>query len=158
QSAPETLGVLAFSFTGERKLSDSDLRVVRLLGQQAGQALDRARLYDDARRREERAVFLAETTKTLDELHRLLPRARRLVDRVVPEIADWAAVRLQVGPAGLLEEAGGPSPDPDLLATALATATSAGEPVFPGDGDKLGCVVLPLTARGRVLGTLALRM
>ena len=157
-AAAETLGVLAFSFTGERKLTDGELRVVRLLGQQAGQALDRARLYDDARRREDRVVFLSETTRSLDELHRLLPRARRLVDRVVPEIADWASVRLSIGPTGVLEEAGRPAPDADLLAHALVRATTTGEPSFPAADDKLGCVVLPLTVRGRVLGTLALRL
>src|SRR3954451_9108993 len=84
---PETLGVLAFSFKGERTLTDSELRVVRLLGQQAGQALDRARLYDEARRREDRAVFLAGLTRSLEELQRLLPRTRRLIEQIVPEIA-----------------------------------------------------------------------
>jgi serine/threonine-protein kinase RsbW len=170
QSANETLGVLAFSFSGERHLSDGELRVVRLLGQQAGQALDRARLYDEARRREERAAFLADTTRALDEQHRLLPRARSLVERVVPEIADWASIRLNVGPAGLVEEAGGPPPDPGLLTERLAAVSTSGEPRFSRDGDgdgdggdgaggdPLGCTVLPLTVRGRVLGTLALRM
>ncbi|GAA0548418.1 hypothetical protein GCM10010172_32810 [Paractinoplanes ferrugineus] len=158
QAGTETLGVLAFSFTGERKLSDGELRVVRLLGQQAGQALDRARLYDDARLREERATFLAETTRELDELHRLMPRARRLVDRVVPQIADWAQLRLAVGTPGILEDAGAPPPAADLLAETEQRATGACVPVFPAPGDPLGCVVLPLTARGRVLGTLSLRM
>ena len=154
----ETLGVLAFSFTGERKLSDAELRVVRLLGQQAGQALDRARLYDEARRREERATFLAETTRALDERPRLLPRSRCLVDRMVPEVADWASVRLSVGPTGVLEEKGAPPPDADLLASALARVIASGEPIFPVPEEKLACAVLPLTARGRVLGTLTLRM
>jgi serine/threonine-protein kinase RsbW len=154
----ETLGVLAFSFTGERKLSDGELRVVRLLGQQAGQALDRARLYDEARRRDDRIAFLAETTRSLDELHRLLPRARRLVDRLVPEIADWASVRLSVGPAGLLETSGGPPPESVALADALTRAVSGCVPVYLAADDQPVCVVLPLTARGRVLGTLALRM
>jgi serine/threonine-protein kinase RsbW len=116
QGGVAVLGVLAFSFHEDRAFSDGELRVIRLLGQQAGQALDRALLYDDARRREERSSFLARTTRTLDEEHRLHQRTRRLVERVVPEIADWAAVRLQVGPAGLIEEAGGPAPDADLLA------------------------------------------
>nr|WP_296070241.1 SpoIIE family protein phosphatase [uncultured Actinoplanes sp.] len=154
----ETLGVLAFSFTGERTLSDSELRVVRLLGQQAGQALDRARLYDDARRREDRATFLGEMTSSMEELHRLLPRARRLIERVVPEIADWAAVRLAIGELGIDERVGGPEPDPDLLAARIAVVTSSCEPYFPPDDDRVGCVVLPLTARGRVLGTLSLRV
>jgi serine/threonine-protein kinase RsbW len=155
---PQTLGVLAFSFSEERRLTDSELRVVRLLGQQAGQALDRARLYDDVRRREERATFLAGTTRALEMLHRLLPRARTLVERIVPEIADWASVRLQVGPTGLLEEAGGAPPDADLLAERIAAVTASCEPVFAVDETALDLAVLPLTARGRVLGTLALRM
>ena len=154
----ETLGVLTFSFAGEREFTDSELSMVRLLGQQAGQALDRARLYDDARRREQRATFLAETTRSLDELHRLVPRVRRLVERVVPEIADWAAVRLEIGPNGLIEEAGGPPPDPDVLADGRSKATTAGEPIFLASGDQPAGVVLPLTARGRLLGTLSLRL
>ncbi|GAA0430979.1 hypothetical protein Aca07nite_17540 [Actinoplanes capillaceus] len=156
--AVAVLGVLAFSFREERVLTDGELRVIRLLGQQAGQALDRARLYDEGRRREDRSSFLARTTRALDEQHRLLQRARRLVERVVPEIADWALVRLQVGPAGLVEHHGGPAPDPELLDARVAEAVETCAPVHAGDGDGLGCTVLPLTVRGRVIGTLALRM
>ncbi|AEV82267.1 phosphatase [Actinoplanes sp. SE50] len=152
------LGLLAFSFAEERRLSDGELRVIRLLGQQAGQALDRARLYDDARRREERADFLAVTTRALDEEHRLMQRSRRLVERVVPAIADWATVRLHVGPVGLREDAGGPAPDEARLGARILEATRSVKPIFATEGDPLDCAVLPLTARGRVLGTLALRM
>jgi serine/threonine-protein kinase RsbW len=151
----ETLGVLTFSFKGEHQLADGELRVVRLLGQQAGQALDRARLYDEARRREDRATFLAATTRALDEPHRLRPRIRRLIERLVPEVAEWAEVRLGVGPAGELEAAGGPVPDPGRLAERIRHVMLGGEPYF---GDPATGVVLPLTARGRVLGTLSLRM
>ncbi|MGK5685031.1 SpoIIE family protein phosphatase [Actinoplanes sp. URMC 104] len=153
-----TLGVLAFSFKGERRLTDGELRVVRLLGQQAGQALDRARLYDDVRRREDRASFLAATTRSLDELHRLLPRTRRLVDRIVPEIADWAEVRLHVGTTPLVEDGGGPRPDEEVLTQRLGKVAASGEPVFAAEDDELDYSVLPLTARGLVLGTLALRL
>jgi serine/threonine-protein kinase RsbW len=154
------LGLLSFGFAQERRLSDSELGVVRLLGHQAGQALDRARLYDDARRREDRATFLAETTRALEELHRLMPRARRLVERIVPGIAEWAAVRLQIGPEGLLADAGGPEPDPDRLAERVAAVTASGHARLTDDDGSADpdCAVLPLTARGRVLGTLALRM
>ncbi|MFC3386922.1 SpoIIE family protein phosphatase [Couchioplanes azureus] len=154
----DVLGVLTFAFAEERELSDSELRVVRLLGHQAGQALDRARLYDDARRREERATFLAETTRALDEVPRLMLRARRLVDRLVPEVAEWAAVRLQVGPAGLQAEAGGPAPDPVRLAQRVALVGAHGKAELADDGADPGCAVLPLAAGGKVLGTLALRM
>jgi serine/threonine-protein kinase RsbW len=155
--AAETLGVLAFSFVEERRLTDSELRVVRLLGQQAGQALHRARLYDEALRRDERLAFLAGTTRVLDEKDGLLPRARRLVERLVPAIADWAEVRLQVSTQVLREEAGSPAPAATALAERIAGVAATGAAVFPVAGDALDCVVLPLTARGRVLGTLALR-
>jgi serine/threonine-protein kinase RsbW len=157
--AAQVLGVLVFGFTDEHELGEGELRVVRLLGHQAGQALDRARLYDDARRRESRAVFLAETTRALDEIPRLLPRAHRLVERIVPGVAEWTAVRLQVGPTGLVAEAGGPPPDPDRLAGQVAAAIASGEARLTADDDPdPNCAVLPLTARGKVLGTLALRM
>jgi serine/threonine-protein kinase RsbW len=186
--AVSVLGVLVFGFTETRELTDSELGVVRMLGHQAGQALDRARLYDDARRRESRAIFLAATTRALDEIHRLVPRARCLVDRIVPEIAEWAAVRLQLGPAGLLADAGGPAPDPARLAERVARVTASGQAQFTDVGSEIpefatpsersgggggtaspdgagvgsstdpDCAVLPLTVRGRVLGTLALRM
>jgi serine/threonine-protein kinase RsbW len=153
----EVLGVLCFGFTEERELSDSELRVVRLLGHQVGQALDRARLYDAARRREARATFLAETTRSLEELQRLMPRARRLAERLVPEIAEWAAVRLQIGPAGLVADAGGPEPDPDRLAERTALVVANGKAEFAEPGAGLDCAVLPLSVGGKVLGTLALR-
>ncbi|RZU52558.1 serine/threonine-protein kinase RsbW [Krasilnikovia cinnamomea] len=163
---PDVLGVLAFGFVEQRTLSGSELRVVRLLGHQAGQALDRARLYDATRRREARAVFLAETTRALEELPRLLPRARRLVERIVPEVAGWAEVRLRVGPAGVVAEAGAPAPDPRWLTERVAAVTTSGDPEYAtgapdtdggGTGPQRDCTVLPLTVRGRVLGTLALR-
>jgi len=156
---PDVLGVLAFGFAEPRELTDSELRVVRLLGHQAGQALDRARLYDDARRREDRAAFLAETTRALDEVHRLLPRAHRLIDRVVPEVAEWAAVRLAVGAAGLLADAGSPAPDPERLAERVVAVAATGEAqLTDAEGADPDVAVLPLCSRGRVLGTLALRM
>ena len=156
---PAALGVLAFGFAEERELTDSELRVVRLLGHQAGQALDRARLYDDARRREQRAIFLAETTRALDEVHRLVSRANRLVEQLVPEVAEWAAVRLVVGTTALVADAGGPAPDPERLAERVAAVAAAGVAQL---SDYAGLdpevAVLPLCSRGRVLGTLALRM
>ena len=157
-------GVLAFSFAEPRELTDPELRMVRLLGQQAGQALDRARLYDDARRREARATFLAGTTRELDETPRLTARAERLVQRLVPEIGEWAVVRLHVGPNGLVADEGGPPPEAEHLTELVAEVTASGEPRWPGPAEPTadrpddGCAVLPLTARGRVLGTLAVRL
>jgi serine/threonine-protein kinase RsbW len=156
---PDALGVLAFGFAEARELTDSELGVVRLLGHQTGQALDRARLHEESRRCGDRAEFLAEITRALDEVHRLLPRARRLVERVVPEVAEWAAVRLAVGAAGLLADAGAPAPDPERLAERIAAVAATGEAQLTDDeGPDPDVAVLPLCARGQVLGTLALRM
>ena len=158
-TAVEVLGVLGFDFAESYQLSDSELGMVRLLGHQAGQALDRARLYDDARRRERRAIFLAGTTRALEALPRLRSRARKLVERMVPEIAEWAAVRLRVGEAGVLTDAGGPAPDPQRLAARVAQVLLDGTAQFTDDdGLDAQCAVLPLVANGRVFGTLALRM
>ena len=160
-TAVGVLGVLGFDFAEQRRFTDSELQVVRLLGEQAGQALDRARLYDEARIREVQATFLAGTSRALETEPRLLPRAHKLIDRIVPEIAEWAAVRLQVGPAGLLADAGGPAPDPQRLADWVAQVLLDGEAQFCNDDDEdldAGCAVLPLVANGRVFGTLALRL
>ena len=56
---------------------------------------------------------------------------RRLVDRAVPEIADWAQLRLAIGTPGILEDGGGPPPDPELLQPAEHRSTTAAVPVFP---------------------------
>jgi serine/threonine-protein kinase RsbW len=155
----DVLGVLEFDFAEQRELTDSELRVVRLLGHQAGQALDRARLYDDLRRREIRSVFLAETTRALEVVPRLTPRARRLIERIVPEMAEWASVRLEIGPVGLLADAGGPAPDPDRLAERIVEVIASGQAQLTDDkGPDPACAVLPLVAGGKVFGTLALRM
>lgn len=169
------LGVLAFGLTDRPPLEDQprpggepagqpgftggELDVARLLGHQAGQALHRARLYDDARRREARATFLAETTRVLDETLRLAPRARLLVSRLVPDIAGWAAVQLLVGPSGLYVEDGSPAPDPRGLADRVAAVVAAGGGTsLTDDGPDADVAVLALAVRGRVLGTLALRL
>jgi serine/threonine-protein kinase RsbW len=71
----------------------------------------------------------------------------------------WAAVRLQLGPPGLRADAGGPAPDPERLAERVAAVTASGEPRLTDcGGPDPDCAVLPLTARGKVLGTLALRL
>jgi serine/threonine-protein kinase RsbW len=149
--------VVVVSYVEPRVFSEVELGLARLLGHQAGQALDRARLHDDARRRAAWDTFLAETSRSLDEVARLQPRAERLVARMAPELADWAAVQLYVGEAGVRAEAGNPPGDPDRLAEQLEAAYLSGTaqlPVGPGED----CAVLPLLARGRTLGTLALRL
>ena len=84
----------------------------------------------------------------------------RLVDRVVPEIADWAvgAAARSARPAWWRRPAAR-RPTPTCSPSAVAEVDRGRRADLPGaDDDPLDCAVLPLTARGRVLGTLALRM
>jgi len=68
-------------------------------------------------------------------------------------------VRLAVGTAGLLADAGSPAPDPERLAERVAAVAATGEAQLTDDqGPDPDVAVLPLCSRGRVLGTLALRM
>ncbi len=160
QSAPRRSACSAFSFAEQRELTDSELRVVRLLGQQAGQALDRARLYDDARRREEpghlpgrdhpRAGRDAPAAAAGPPAGRPGGAGDRRLGRgpAAGRPGRPARRRRRPGarprPAGRRDRRGRPP-------AASRTSPSRRRPAP-------GCAVLPLTARGRVLGTLALRM
>ena len=63
QALEGTLGVLALEFAADRSLEADERALLQTLGHQAGQAIERARLYDEARR----------VARTLQ--HSLLPRS-----------------------------------------------------------------------------------
>ncbi|HEX8629083.1 MAG TPA: SpoIIE family protein phosphatase [Catenuloplanes sp.] len=160
--AGEALGVVVFGFAELREFTDSEQRLVGLLGEQAGQALDRARLYDEARQREARSAFLAATTRAMEEVRGLAQRAQRLVDRLVPEVADRACVRMG-GADGVAAWAGFPPagrspapPDLDWLDGPVAQVMAHGELRQSTRGSDGAWVVLPLQVRGRAVGTLVL--
>ncbi|MFI1993814.1 SpoIIE family protein phosphatase [Actinoplanes sp. NPDC020271] len=169
----QVLGVVSFGFAGDRLFDTDELELMRTLGRQAGQALERARLYEETARRAWQSAFLARLGRDLDEPVAAADRARRLVSLVVPTLAEYAQVDLAhderagwlAGAAPLAAtdpmgspDPGGPWPLTDLVHETIRKVRSSGEarPVplaAPGGRSAVG---LPLRARGEVVGTLLL--
>ncbi len=103
------LGVVVFAFDGPQRGDAARRGFLELIAGQAAQALERARLHntvvaeralhEQARRR---AEFAAELLASLDAADGTVRRIDRLLDALVPDIADFASVEL-------LDEAGQPA-------------------------------------------------
>ncbi|GGM54787.1 SpoIIE family protein phosphatase [Dactylosporangium sucinum] len=160
----QVLGVVSFAFGAHRPVADDEIELMRTVGRQAGQALDRAYLHEEAVRRAWQAGFLAGLSRRLDETAGLAERARRLVDLLVPDVARYAQVDLDLaGEPGLqVAGPGGGAPawaiPQDVLMAVQAMGRTGGPvapvPLLPPDGRR--ALVLPLRARNAVLGTLLL--
>ncbi|MGC9671187.1 SpoIIE family protein phosphatase [Planosporangium sp. 12N6] len=157
------LGAVGFSFDRSREISDDDLELLRTLGRQAGQALERARLHAETVERRRQAEFLAALSRDLDRAPGLRQRADRLVAALVPEIARWARVELLDNRVlAPLAAAGGdrsrvaqPPVIPGASAAHVAAALAQGTPQVAGV-DGVDEAALPLRAAGRVVGVLVL--
>ncbi|MEV4281982.1 SpoIIE family protein phosphatase [Actinoplanes xinjiangensis] len=169
----QVLGVVSFGFAAARQFDADEIELMRTLGRQAGQALERARLYEETTRRAWQSAFLARLGRDLDEPMAAADRVRRLVSMVVPDLAEYAQVDLvhddQAGwlagaaphsatdPVGSTG-AGRPWPLTDLVHDTIRQVQSSGEartvPAVAADGRP--AVGLPLRARGEVVGTLLL--
>ncbi|HVF75562.1 MAG TPA: SpoIIE family protein phosphatase [Acidimicrobiales bacterium] len=119
-----SIGLLALGFDGPRRFSKEERTFLLAIGTQCAQALERARLHEETAQRAERAAFLARTSRLLDEVPRLAQRARRLVELVVPTVADWAAV--DIGGERVAATSGEQPPSPDVATLPL----QAGGEVF----------------------------
>ncbi|MEV6931358.1 GAF domain-containing protein [Dactylosporangium sp. NPDC051485] len=89
------LGVVSFEFGGADALDDGAIELMRTIGRQAGQALDRIRLLEETTRRARQSGFLARLSRALAETAGCAGRARRLVELLVPEIAGYAQIDLE---------------------------------------------------------------
>ncbi|MFN8474605.1 MAG: GAF domain-containing protein [Anaerolineae bacterium] len=96
----QALGALGFSFIVPRTFTDEDLRLLRTLGEQSGQALERARLYgaeQDARARAEearrRVDFVASVSAALAGPLEVETRLDTVAHMVVPFMADGCVIR-----------------------------------------------------------------
>ena len=130
------LGRLQLLFAEPREISDADRDFLLACARQCGQALERARLHAQTLRSGWRATFLAELSRELGETRDYGERAQRLVELLVPSVADEASV-------DVLDERG----RRDTVAHAGATA---GE-------DPGGSLTLELRGRGAEVGSLVLR-
>ena len=163
------LGAVSVDLPEARGLAAGEVDLMRTLGQQAGQALERVRLYEETSRRAWQSAFLARLGRDLDEPVGSADRARRLVDLLVPDLAGYVEVDLAttdqagwpVPPTGADDEViasgtGGPWLLGDDVRRAVRDAGRSGRafPLTAPDGRR--GVVLPLRARTVVIGTLLL--
>jgi serine/threonine-protein kinase RsbW len=165
-------GLVAFGF-GAGTAVDPELPLLRVLTGLAGQAVERARLYEETEKRARRAGILARLSRDLDEIPGAAERARRCVELLVEELVSFACLETAPAPAGrVCAPAEPPAGEPDELAalrpgSPLLARVSAGGaahlvPGSPEPGDAGGAATahswaaLPLVARGRGLGALVL--
>lgn len=123
-SGGSILGAMAFSFEQERGFPADELMFMRVLGQQCGQAMERARLFESERRaraeaeeNQERLGFLVDAGLALSSSLGYEATLSQVADLAVPRIADWCSVML-------VER------DGSLRSVAVAHADPAMEPVI----------------------------
>jgi PAS domain S-box-containing protein len=93
-SGGRVLGGLSFSFAGEQRFDEGERTFLLTLGEQAAQALERARLLEAEQRLRERAEILADAGAALTQSLDLESTLDALVRLVVPRVADWCFVEL----------------------------------------------------------------
>jgi len=79
---------------GTETLATADVNLLWTIGRQAGQALERARLHEQAARQAERASFLLEAARLLAEAADVADTVDRLAGLVVGRLADLCVVDL----------------------------------------------------------------
>jgi serine/threonine-protein kinase RsbW len=157
-------GVVVFGFEAGRSVTE-ELPLLQALARMAGQAVDRIRLYEETVERARRSSLLARLSRELDEASGVAGRAQRCVEVLVDDVAAWACLEPASGGPGRVRAAatgdGAPAdgePGDALDRQALAGVAAGGpphlvaEPAHPA----ASWAALPLSARGRRLGALAL--
>jgi len=166
-----------------RHYGDTDLAFAQELASRAAVAVDNARLYRAAQHRRDQLAFLAEASELLGSALEVDRTLDRLATLLADRFADWSAIHL-VGADGrvrlatiahrdaartaaALESSWARGTDREPPAAVLAAIASAvterwrppADTSEPGSfADREGVhsgIVVPLVARGRVLGTLA---
>jgi serine/threonine-protein kinase RsbW len=154
-------GVLCLGLEPPRPVGADERALLVACAAQCAQALERARLHERTVDAARRMALLAETGRALDEAQGFANRAQRLVDLVVPVLADEAWLRRADGEAGVPETlaAAQPAPMSPARAAAADLAIATGEPQLgasAGEAAGASSVALPMRARGTVLGALTL--
>jgi PAS domain S-box-containing protein len=111
------LGGLSFTFAGPQEFDSVARTFVLTLGEQAAQALERARLLEAEQRLRARTEILAEAGGVLAESLDIESTLGALARLVVPRVADWCFVELQA-PDGRIEHAAIHHGDPARVAWA----------------------------------------
>jgi PAS domain S-box-containing protein len=116
-SGGRTLGGLSFSFTAEQEFEDAVRTLLLTMGEQAAQAVERARLLEAEQRLRARAEVLADAGEVLSASLDLSATLGALARLVVPSIADWCFVEL-LAPDGEVEPMAVHHSDPARVAWA----------------------------------------
>jgi PAS domain S-box-containing protein len=96
----DAVGVLSLMLSdAARRFTEADLALAEELAHRAALAVDNARLYRDAQRKQELTRFLAEATIVLSSSLDYEATFQRLADLVVPRFGDWCAVDVLEGGA-----------------------------------------------------------
>ena len=95
----EALGFVSVHHRAPTELTPDDMALLEAVAQLCSQALVRARLYereatarDAAERAAERLALLADVTEALEQEHDFAARLQRLLETLVPRVADFATV------------------------------------------------------------------
>ncbi|MBM0276988.1 SpoIIE family protein phosphatase [Micromonospora tarensis] len=168
------LGVVSFGFPAGRRIAADEVQLMRTIGRQAGQALERVRLHEETARRAWQSAYLARLSRALDEAVGSADRARRLVALLVPELGEYAQVSLVegeqaegtsssvrsptggTGPADGVIAAGSGGPWPISAQVRAAVRSGGGAPVPLAGPDGRRGLALPLRARNAMIGMLLL--
>ena len=167
----DIIGAIFAAATRRRWVTSGRRALLLGIAEQTGVALDRASLQADAERVAEADAFLALVGESLERSTTASGRARRLVDALVDERATFAAVHL-VTESDEVEEMASAGSLPEELADedralrwigeVISTGRAAGadelDPSLYGGSGPSSVLVLPLRARGRILGVLTIRI
>ena len=93
-TAEGAVGVLALNFDEPRTFDDTERGLLDALAKLFSQSLERAKLYEDARRREWAASLVARMSESLERATSVPERCRRAVAILAAELAGFAAVDL----------------------------------------------------------------
>jgi serine/threonine-protein kinase RsbW len=160
----EAVGVLALNYAEPHSFDAAERGTIDALAKLFAQSLERAKLYEDARRREWAASLVARLSESLERATSVPERCRRAVSILAAELAGFAAVDLRVD-GGILQRVASsrrdnwPVPDPANGESLSAAALTTGRPQSielprPDGAPAAQLHALPLRARQRTAGAL----
>jgi len=88
-------GLIDLAAPGDRgTLAQADADLLATVGRQAGQALERVRLYEETARAAERSAFLLDAARLMASAGDVVETAERLAELAVPRLADLCVIDL----------------------------------------------------------------
>lgn len=143
----QVVGTLSFSFDGSRTFDAHDRAFMMSLAPLCAQALERARLYeasdrarDEAESARRRLAFLANASSVLVASLDYEATLQNVARLAVPELADACSIELRDPITG------------GFRTVAESEAPPSAAPMGTGEREP---IVLPMAARGRILGTMS---